>query len=276
MLMPTFYLRRLLCSGLAAMAISAPSWSANAVAGPGDKKPAAKKSLDEELLDDLSEPAAESPVDKSANEKSAKPKRNESAKPEEPSAGSTKGRDETSGEDLDDALLKGLEEGEDISLDGRPAAENPIARLNERMREVQRRIARAQADEKTQRLEREISDELAKLIEQVERQARKSGQASSSASGSSRSQAKQPGEGAKPAEQSSDNPARDSSDQMRKQKTAKVDNPEYQDLLKDVWGRLPPHLRQQMEQSANEEFLPKYETEISEYFRALNQRGKKK
>lgn len=271
MLISTFYLRRLLCAGLAGMAVVAASWSANVVAGPGDKKPAAKKSLDDELLDDLSEPPAVLPA-----AKTAEPKRKEAPKPDEPSAGSTNDRDETSGDDLDDALLKGLEEGEDVSLGGRPTAENPIARLNERMREVQRRIARAQADEKTQRLEREISDELAKLIEQVERQARKSGQASGSASGSSRSQAKQPGQGAKPAEQPSDNPARESSDQMRKQKTAKVDNAEYQDLLKDVWGRLPPHLRQQMEQSANEEFLPKYETEISEYFRALNQRGKRK
>ncbi|HJT32646.1 MAG TPA: hypothetical protein VJ783_11450 [Pirellulales bacterium] len=271
MLTSTFYLRRLLCAGLAGVAVIAASWSANVAAGPGDKKPAAKKSLDDELLDDLSEPAAELPA-----EKPAEPKRKEALRPDESATGSTKDRDEARGDDLDDALLKGLEEGEDISLGGPQAADNPIARLNERMREVQRRIARAQADEKTQRLEREISDELAKLIEQVERQARKSGQASSSAAGSSRSQAKQPGEGAKPAEQPSDNPARESSDRMRKQKTAKVDNPEYQDLLKDVWGRLPPHLRQQMEQSANEEFLPKYETEISEYFRALNQRGKRK
>jgi hypothetical protein len=40
-------------------------------------------------------------------------------------------------------------------------------------------------------------------------------------------------------------------------------------MLKDVWGHLPPHLRQQMEQSANEEFLPKYELEIAEYYRSL-------
>ncbi|HEX5444135.1 MAG TPA: hypothetical protein VFW87_09920, partial [Pirellulales bacterium] len=179
------------------------------------------------------------------------------------------------GDDLDDALLKGLEEGEDISLGGAKSADSPLARLNERMREVQRRMAHEQSGEKTQRLEREIADELAKLIEQIKRQARQSARSNASSSGSSRSQAQQPGAGARPAEQAADQPARDSSDRLRKDKTAEVDA-EYQDLLKDIWGHLPPHLRQQMEQSANEEFLPKYELEISDYFRALNQRGKKR
>ena len=45
--------------------------------------------------------------------------------------------------------------------------------------------------------------------------------------------------------------------------------PTAAEMLKDVWGHLPPHLRQQMEQSANEEFLPQYELEIAEYFRSL-------
>lgn len=271
--------RWLLGIRLLSSAVIAASWPANVLADPGEKKPVAKRSLDEELLDDLSaEPTPELPAEKTPGPKT------KDARPSRPSSDSTKPRAAAPGDDLDDALLKGLDDGglndgglddgEDVSLSGRPGADDPVARLNERMREVQRRIARAQSGEKTQRLEQEISAELAKLIEQIERQARKSAQASSSSSGSSRSQAKQPGESAKPGAQSSDKPARESSERLRKDKTAQVDA-EYQELLKDVWGHLPPHLRQQMEQSANEEFLPKYEWEISEYFRALNQRGKR-
>ena len=40
-------------------------------------------------------------------------------------------------------------------------------------------------------------------------------------------------------------------------------------LLKDVWGELPPRLRQQMLQSSVEKFVPKYEFEIEEYFKTL-------
>lgn len=249
---------------LAALAAAAIAWPTNVMAWQPQPKPPIKRSLDEELLEDLSVEPAKAPGPKAPSpEKDA----SQPAQPaKEPADGPAK--------DLDDDLLKGLDGGEDISLGGEKPADNPVARLNERMREVQRRMAREQSGEQTQRLEREIADELARLIEQVKRQARPSGKSKSSSSGAGRSQAKQPGAGAQPAEQAADQPARESSDRLRKEKTAKVDA-EYQDLLKDFWGHLPPHLRQQMEQSANEEFLPKYELEISDYFRALNQRGGK-
>jgi hypothetical protein len=40
-------------------------------------------------------------------------------------------------------------------------------------------------------------------------------------------------------------------------------------MLKDIWGELPPRLRQQMMQSSIEKFIPKYELLIEEYFKAL-------
>jgi hypothetical protein len=44
---------------------------------------------------------------------------------------------------------------------------------------------------------------------------------------------------------------------------------QMQELLKDVWGHLPDRLKEQMLQSPVDEFLPKYEFEIEEYFKAL-------
>ena len=247
------------------VAAAAIYWPTNVMAWQQQPKPPVKRSLDEELLEDLNvEP-------QTPQQNAASPDEKDASNPKKPK----KEPDDGPADDLDDDLLKGLEGPKDISPGGEKSADNPLARLNERMREVQRRMAREQSGEQTQRLEREIADELARLIDQVRRQAQPSGQPKSSSSGASRSQPKQPGAGAVPAEQAADQPARESSDRLRKEKTAKVDA-EYQDLLKDFWGHLPPHLRQQMEQSANEEFLPKYELEISDYFRALNQRGKKR
>jgi hypothetical protein len=48
------------------------------------------------------------------------------------------------------------------------------------------------------------------------------------------------------------------------------------DLLKDVWGQLPERMRQQMMQSSVEEFLPKYELLIEDYFKALSNRQTEK
>lgn len=44
-----------------------------------------------------------------------------------------------------------------------------------------------------------------------------------------------------------------------------------EDLVKDLWGKLPERQRQQILQPLSEEFLPKYAEEIEAYFRALAQ-----
>jgi hypothetical protein len=153
-------------------------------------------------------------------------------------------------------------------------------RLNQRMKQVERRIAEAHSDEKTQRLQKDISDDLAKLVAQLEQQCRqcKNPSPSSSQRQQKTSQSKpstKPGD--QSADKPADKPARDSSAKTNEREAAKVDTARLQEMLKDVWGHLPAHLRQQMEQSANEEFLPKYEAEISQYYRSLvgGRKGKK-
>ncbi|HWB13053.1 MAG TPA: hypothetical protein VG826_27765 [Pirellulales bacterium] len=196
-------------------------------------------------------PSKSKPVPDSIAEKAGKSHRGKSSQP----AGSRS---------LDEELLEGIE-GEDVSLSSEPAEENPLVRLNQRMKQVERRIAEAHGDEKTQRLQREISDDLSKLIAALDRQCR---QCKKQGSAGSRSQAGRPKPGTNPAEQASERPV-ESSDELQEKETAKVDRAKMQEMLKDVWGHLPVHLRQQMEQSANEEFLPKYELEIAEYYRSL-------
>jgi hypothetical protein len=196
--------------------------------------------LDEQLLEDLRPAPNERPANRGRTEKP---------------------RDAP----LEEELLEGLE-GEDVSLSSSPAQENPLVRLNQRMKQVERRIAEAHGDEKTQRLQHDISDDLSKLIAALDRQCR---QCKKQGSSSSRAQAGQPKAGTNPAEQASQRPPQDSSDRLEEKKAAKVDLAKMQEMLKDAWGHLPAQLRQQMEQSANEEFLPKYELEIAEYYRSL-------
>ena len=40
-------------------------------------------------------------------------------------------------------------------------------------------------------------------------------------------------------------------------------------MVKDLWGQLPPHAREQLLQSSSDEFLPQYELEIEKYYRRL-------
>jgi hypothetical protein len=46
---------------------------------------------------------------------------------------------------------------------------------------------------------------------------------------------------------------------------------ERRHLMRDVWGQLPPRLRQKLLNAADEEYLPEYQDNIREYFRNLSE-----
>ena len=46
---------------------------------------------------------------------------------------------------------------------------------------------------------------------------------------------------------------------------------ETRDAMQRLWYLLPQHAREQMLQSPGEEFAPKYELQIEEYFRRLSE-----
>jgi hypothetical protein len=238
-------------------------------------KPAANRSLDDELLEGLGDPADDEDLGAKSDKipakgaSAAKSKRSE-AKPRARRAAA---------DDLDDELLKGLGGGEDVDLGGKPgksasgeAADNPLFDLGRRMREAEQRIAAARSDEETQQLQDRIADDLAKLIKELQRRKKSSSSSSSNKNQQTaeREKVEQPGSAeAGGQEEASDAPAQDSTALTKDRKARTPDAAQMDEALKDIWGQLPAHLRQQMEQYAKEELLPKYELQIEEYFRAL-------
>lgn len=241
------------------------------------EKSAEKRTLDDELLDGLgvADPLADLEAASKPKTSRADKSVTETGDRSVDGPPTTDHAKKSPAGDIDDELLRGLGEGEDVTFD---SGANPLTRLNQRMRDVQQRIADAKSDGETQRLEQDIARELADLIQRSEQACRACQKAGGSPTG--RKIAEQPGrQPANPSETAgnqSDQPARESSAQLRKQKTTPIDPAERQELLKDVWGHLPAHLRQQMEQLANEEFLPQYSLEIADYYRALVDRRRRK
>ncbi|MEX2122147.1 MAG: hypothetical protein WD847_21385 [Pirellulales bacterium] len=267
---------------LAALAAVRPGFAAPVLAQSTDDagQPAAGDSLDDELLRDLEEGDPEG-VSSDEPPAPAEPS-GESAASEQDAADRGRARDKSSpqpaaGDSLDEELLEGLGGLDDLPGEsGDPAAPgdsaqsndaDPLSQLSRRMREVESLIAQAQSDASIQEKQRTIVADLAKLIEEM----RKRQQQQSSSSGKSQQTASrnqpQPGRpaGSKPGQK----PARDSSERLRNDKARKPDPAEMKALLKDVWGHLPARERQQMDQYMVEEFLPKYELEIEQYFKAL-------
>jgi hypothetical protein len=232
-------------------------------------------SLDDELLKGLGPDPLEDV--RPAKPEGTKP---EGAKPQAKKTSAEPQRSKAAGsEALDDELLKGLGDEPASRTGSSPDkdSDHPLLDLNRKMRESEQLMRATNGGEETQDLQKEIVRRLEKLIDELEQQQQQ--QQSSSASRQkpsqqesadnrpqSQPQSKSSGHAqAKPAQQ----PARDSSGRTVKRETAKPDMAQMREMLKDIWGELPPRLRQQMMQSSIEKFIPKYELLIEEYFKAL-------
>src|SRR4051794_36969759 len=78
---------------------------------------------------------------------------------------------------LDDQLLDGLNEGEDVTLG---KEENPLKRITKRMREVEARIRAGKSDDDTQVVQKQIVRDLEQLIDAAQQQQQQQQQQSGS------------------------------------------------------------------------------------------------
>jgi hypothetical protein len=136
----------------------------------------------------------------------------------------------------------------------------PLARIGQQMLEVQSRIAGRDTSAQTQKAQQAIAAELAALIEQARQQC-----AACKQGGSGSGQGALAGTSGQPVPA----PPRDSTDRIEQGTKEAVETAEVHDLLRRFWGHLPDKLRDEMQSSLSEQFLPKYETIIEDYYRRL-------
>jgi len=220
-----------------------------ALADPASDEPANREkpsaaSLDDLLLDDLDNqllegldvPAAESP----------------------PASAASSG--------LDRELLDQLGTGEDF---GRESSD-PFLTIGRQMRTAEELIGRRDASAGTRRVQQQIVDDLDRLIEQMNKQC--AGGSSSSAGKPSPDPDKQgkPGSKAGSGEnRGGSKPARDSETRVGQSDANDARLAQVMETLKQVWGHLPARVREQMQSGMAEEFLPKYERLIEQYYQRL-------
>jgi len=185
-----------------------------------------------------------------------------------PAAGKPADRPADAVSDLDQQLLEQLAEGEDIGQE----SSDPLVSIGRRMRVAEALIGRQVTSQKTQRVQQLVIEDLDRLIEQLQKQCR-SGQRSSKSA---------PKPGAKPGSKSragsgentgANQPAKESTERTGGQASGREELARLQQMLKQIWGHLPPKLRDQLQSSSIEEFLPKYEKLIEEYYTRLAEEG---
>lgn len=150
--------------------------------------------------------------------------------------------------------------GEDIELGG---TRDPFARIAGKMQRSQQALSTGNSKEPTQELQKEILFDLDSLLKNMEKkcqggQCNKPGSKSSSGSSST---------GSKP----NNKPPTDSTARVGKpnETTGSEDKAAADNALREVWGHLPPKLREAMQNIRADEFLPKYDRLIEDFYRRL-------
>lgn len=164
---------------------------------------------------------------------------------------------------------------DDVGQDDKGAAPSGpmrLVRAGRGMVEAETLLGKQSTVSQAGQTQKQVVAQLDALIAELSKQC--NGNCNSSAnkppSPSQRSQAKPGKSGSKPGRGAA--PARDSNaDLTGTANKAASDKAELDSLVKHLWGHLPERQREQMMQSFSDEFLPKYEAEIEQYYQRLSE-----
>lgn len=193
---------------------------------------------------------------------------------------------------LNEELLKALES----ETDDKDEAVDRLERAIAGMREAQKQIDAQDTGESTQEIQTQVVKDLEQLIDAIKNaQSQPNNQQQSKkkkklnlkqeqqklmqeqlnpANSSKQEQEGSEAENAKKAGQPKD--GGDSTEQIQRQKTLDAERARRQQLSKDVWGHLPPALRDKLLNVYSDKYLPKYEDLVRRYYESLAERNRKR
>lgn len=158
-----------------------------------------------------------------------------------------------------DAAPGGANAGEPgTGSDAGPA--HPLLRIGARMLGVQQRLRARDLSSATQDTQRQIVEDLNKLIEELAAQEGRTAQ---------RQQASKAAPGKQESQQAGTQAAVDSGKPPGKAEDAGMVNAAPRETLSEVWGHLPERVRRQIQNVRADEFLPQYRQLIEDYYSRL-------
>src|SRR5262245_44605927 len=147
---------------------------------------------------------------------------------------------------------------------------------------AQKRIAGSDTGIETRRIQEGVVNDLEDLLAQLKKQQNQGNRNSSSNSNQRNQRGKsQPGRGnpqdADPQNsRRRDDNATDSQELSDAARAKAAEDARRSQMIKDVWGHLPPHLREAMRHALTETYLPKYDDLVKKYYEALAQKNRKR
>ena len=159
---------------------------------------------------------------------------------------------------------------------GSNAASQPLIRVQRGMQSAEALLVQPGAADGVRvagTVQQKVLSELDELIAQLSKQCQCQGQCNGGQCNGDKPCDKPGQKPGKPgaAKGSGKSAAHDSTDRLDRTTATPVDKGEVDEIVKSLWGQLPQRSREQMRQSFSDEFLPKYEIEIEQYYRRLSE-----
>jgi hypothetical protein len=180
---------------------------------------------------------------------------------------------ETAKNSLDQELLKSLG-GSDPGSAGEDLGQNQFTKIVGQMKSVEARLAKSNSDAQTREQQKQIAAALAALTEQLQKQCAQCQGGNcdkpGTSSGTKPGQPKQ-ASGKSPATNAANQPAKNSTTDIRQNRSDRPDAAATHELLKKALDglSLPEKDRELMLQSSQDEFLPNFAGSIKKYFERI-------
>ncbi len=170
--------------------------------------------------------------------------------------------------ETDERSERGLIEQRDMGEDLGQTSEGRLASIGRQMRVAEGLIAREVTSAQTQRAQQQVIRDLEQLIEDLNQPSQDAhpGAAAPAQPGDKSSGAGRIGNGENAGVEQA---ARESDERPEREATDRAQLAQLPVLWKQIWGHLPPRVRDQMQSAVVEEFLPQYERLIEQYYSRL-------
>ncbi len=269
-----------ICTALLAAVLAACAWGAESP--PGD--PAARTAplpdpLDRELLRDLESRSGDAPPEPAEQPQPREARQpGEAGQPEEEPIGPGEQGPGQRGPGAQPSGPPAQQEGLEQRLKhelGRAAVseqQEPLLEIARQMRVVEKRIEQYDSGSTTQGMQQQIVADLERLIAQARKACKQGGPAAGQPQQvAGRTPVGQPDPQSSGGQQPAERPGTTSAPRQGEAEpgAAGADAGQLRELVKDLWGELPPRAREQMLETFDEAFVPKYRLLIEQYFRRL-------
>jgi hypothetical protein len=176
------------------------------------------------------------------------------------------------------------------AIEAKKAAAEEIDRLEraiEGMRSAQKRIGASDTSAQTQKIQERVVKDLEELLALLKKQ--QSRQSSSQQSPNQKQDPSQknqrqkmekgrgdPQNSESQGDRRNDDKSANSQERTDAARAKAAEDARRAQMIKDVWGHLPPHLREAIRNALRDNYLPKYDDLVKKYYEALAEKNRKR